>query len=80
MIRLWWPQETWTSIKVNEEEILQFLLTRGLVDDGKDTFYITPESGGEVSLIIEIRVWFNNTQNFAVDSSSWFQITSYNPA
>lgn len=41
---------------MNEEEILQFLLTRGLVDDGKDTFYITPESGGEVSFIIEIRV------------------------
>ena len=60
--------------------VLQFLLTRGLVDDGKDTFYITPESGGEVSLIIEIRVWFNNTQNFTVDSSSWFQITSYNTA
>ena len=59
---------------------LQFLLTRGLVDDGKDTFYITPESGGEVSLIIEIRVWFNNTQNFTIDSSSWFQITSYNTA
>lgn len=63
-----------------KKKFLQFLLTRGLVDDGKDTFYITPESGGEVSFIIEIRVWFNNTQNFTVDSSSWFQITSYNPA
>ena len=41
---------------MNEEEILQFVPTRGLEDDGKDTFYITPESGGEVSLIIEIRV------------------------
>ena len=29
-----------------------FVLNRGIIDDGKDTFYITPETGHEVSLII----------------------------
>ena len=30
-----------------------FVLNRGIIDDGKDTFYITPETGHEVSLIIK---------------------------
>ena len=29
-----------------------FVLNRGIIDDGKDTFYITPETGHEVSLNI----------------------------
>ena len=28
-----------------------FLTHRGILDDGKDTFYITPDTGKEVSLI-----------------------------
>lgn len=30
-----------------------FVLNRGIIDDGKDTFYITPETGHEVSLNIQ---------------------------
>ena len=30
-----------------------FVLNRGIIDDGKDTFYITPEAEHEVSLIIQ---------------------------
>ena len=39
-----------------DDENLIISFDRGLIDDGEDTFYIAPESGKRVSLVIGIKI------------------------